>query len=73
MLDLESQIVDYFKSDKFENTTPYLSSKNITKTLNLRPKKVKTTLYQSDKFEQVSPSYVGSCKHIDNIHIYKLK
>jgi|SaaInlStandDraft_2_1057019.scaffolds.fasta_scaffold321183_1 hypothetical protein len=73
MLDLENQIVDYFKSDKFENTTPYLSSKNITKNLNLRPKRVKTIMYRSDKFEQVDPMAFGSNIHNNNIHIYKLK
>lgn len=73
MFDLETQIIDYFKSDKFKNTTPYLSSKNITKNLNLRPKKVKRIMYRSDKFEQVSPFYVGSNKHLDNLNIYKLK
>ena len=73
MLDLESQIVDYFKSDKFKNTTPYLSSKNITKNLNLRPKRVKTIMYRSDKFERVDPMAFGSNIHNNNIHIYKLK
>ena len=73
MLDLETQIVDYFKSDKFKNTTPYLSSKNISKNLKLQPRKVKTILYKSDKFEHVVPSVFGSNKHKDNIHVYKLK
>lgn len=73
MLDLESQIVDYFKSDKFKNTTPYLSCRNISKNLDLRPKKVKTILYKSDKFERTRPIDVGSAKHKDKLNIYKLK
>ena len=73
MLDLESQIVDYFKSDKFKNTTPYLSSKNISKHLKMRPRKVKTIMYNSDKFETTKPILFGSYKHKDNINVYKLK
>ena len=73
MLDLEFQIVNYFKSDKFKYTTPYLSNKNISKNLNMRARKVKTIMYKSDKFERISPIIVGSAKHKNNLNIYKLK
>ena len=73
MLDLENQIVDYFNSDKFKNTTPYLSYKNISKNLKIQPKRVRKIMYKSNKFETVEPSLVGSGIHKDNINIYKLK
>lgn len=73
MLDLENQIVDYFNSDKFKNTTPYLSYKNISKNLKIQPKRVRRIMYKSTKFETVEPSLVGSGTHKDNINIYKLK
>jgi len=68
-----SSIVNYFTSEKFNNSqNVYLSAKNISEALNIKKKSVFRTLYKSNKFTKVHPKLIGSNKHRDNLTIYQL-
>ena len=73
IMNCESEIINYFTSEKFSNSqSVYLSSKNISKALNISIKKVFRVLYTSDKFDKVHPRLIGSNTHNNNLAIYQL-
>ena len=63
-----NKIVAYFQ---LKNNVP-LSSKNISKSINVPRKYVKCMLYNNDNFNNVKSIHMGSNKKISNGFIYNL-
>ena len=68
---LEQQIIHYFNSEKFTSKT-YLTVKNISRNISQKKRKVFIILEKSEKFTHVNPNIVGSCKHRNNLNVYKV-